>query len=189
MVKVCSSSLWLNPVPWRNIYSWSPQHQILLWWSCQLCACSPSYVPSHIPYTQAPPGGADRRGLPLHHDRCGHGRCCGWEIWGALSGNRYTSDQICHFTVLVYGNSCRSIKVCPLKNKHPKKIQMLKIILNNSRINILTQFYLLFKILKVLWSDASDLLLDRQRNSPKGDCTSERHEHDRRAHSWRGGSF
>lgn len=159
MVKICSSSLWQNPVPWRNIYSRSPQHQIFLWRSCQLCACSSSYVPSHIPYTQAPPGGADRRGLPLHHHRCGHGGCCGWEIWGALSGNRYTFKQ------------------------------MLKIIWNNSRINIVAQFYLLFKIRKIPWSDAPDLLLDRQRNSPKGDCTSERYEHDRRAHSWRGGSF
>lgn len=95
IVKVCSSSLWLNPVSWRNIYSWSPQHQSLLWRSCQLCARSPSYVSSYIPYTQAPPGGADRCGLPLHHYRCGHGGCCGWEIWGALSGNRYISDQMC----------------------------------------------------------------------------------------------
>lgn len=97
MVKACSASLWLIPVSWRNIYSWCPQHQSVLWWSCQLCACSPSYVPSHIPYTQAPPGGADRGGLPLHHYRCGHGGRCGREIWGALSGNRYIYDQMCLF--------------------------------------------------------------------------------------------
>lgn len=159
-----SLPLWLNPVPWRNVHSWSPQHQSLLWWSCKLCTCSPSYVPSNIPYTQAPPCGADGSGLPLYHHCCGHGGCCGREIWGAFSGNRYIPDQKCIFF-------CAHVIRCTVVKKLCKCLK--------PGGNVL---FMLQNLLK-------KLSFDRQGNSSKGDCTAKRYKHHRRAHSWRGGSF